>query len=77
MITYNEEQIEDARKGIEKDLQQYLGYLVPVGIVPTTGYDINFIARNLGFRHAGYFNELCSQHLARVAHINYDDPEIQ
>ena len=76
MIIYSDNQIEAARKGIERDLLGYLGYNVIVGLVPNTGHDIKFVARGLGFCHAKKFDELCSYHLARVANINYDDQSI-
>lgn len=71
IILYNDEQIEDARKGIEADLAKLIGYFIRVDLVPGTNH-IQFIARGAGSPNVEAFNTIVRQNLSRVEGLKYD-----
>jgi translation initiation factor 2 beta subunit (eIF-2beta)/eIF-5 len=70
MILLSEEQIEDARSGIQDELSRYLGEFVLVRIV-NDAENINFWIAPTLIRHKQIFDEICSRHIERVTKVGY------
>jgi hypothetical protein len=70
MILLDEEQIENARAGIQSELSKLIGYEVLVRVV-NDPENINFWIPPMLIRYRERFNEICSRHIERVTKAGY------
>jgi hypothetical protein len=70
MILLDEEQIEDARSGIQKELAKLIGFEILVRIVPNP-VEVMFSIDERFWRYKPEFDEICSRQIERVTKVGY------
>lgn len=67
MIFLDDEQIEDARAGIQAEISNHIGYFVLVRIKHNDKKDISFTIDGSLSRYKDEFDAICSRHIDRVS----------